>query len=454
VRLSPLAVVLISIVSLTACGGGGRDASPLGTVPFDTSHVPFVPAAAFDEKKLSSKVQHVVIIVQENRTLDNLFQGYPGADTVASGKNSKGKTIKLTSTPLEDQYVLDHSSASMFLACNGKPLGQNCKMNGFDQDYHIGGPANPQYVYVPQSETAPYFALANEFVLADRMFQSHLDESFVSHQYIIAAQAGTTVNLPSDYVWGCDGGGGDVVPTLNQDRSIGPSITACFDYNTLGDELDAAKLTWRFYTSTVDGDGGEWSGYQAISHIRYGPDWTNDVITPQSQFFTDLAGGNLANVTWITPTCEESDHVNCGGKLGPQWVSTLVNAIGASKFWKTTTVFVVWDDWGGLYDHVPPPYVDYDGLGFRVPLLMISPYAKQDSVTHVQYETGSILRFVEDQYGLKQLSASDTRANDPAADPAAFDFTQKPRKYSKVQTMYTPQFFMSRPYDGRPPDDD
>ena len=82
----------------------------------------------------------------------------------------------------------------------------------------------------------------------------------------------------------------------------------------------------------------------------------------------------------------------------------------------------MWDDWGGLYDHVPPPYEDYDGLGFRVPLIVISPYAKQDYVSHVQYEHGSILRFIEDHYGLGRLAASDTRANDPAVD--CFDFTQ------------------------------
>jgi phospholipase C len=191
-----------------------------------------------------------------------------------------------------------------------------------------------------------------------------------------------------------------------------------------------------------------------VNHIRYGPDWAADVITPQTQFFDDLSNGKLANVTWITPVCGTSDHVNCGGKLGPQWVSTLVNAIGASKFWDTSAVFVMWDDWGGLYDHVPPPYKDYDGLGFRVPLIMISPYAKDGAVTHKEYETGSILRFVEDQYGLGQLAASDKRANDPALDPAAFDFSQKPRAYNAVPTLYSPLFFKSLPYDGRPPDDD
>ncbi len=441
---------LLAFAVLAGCSGTAVQRS----IPVDSSHEPFVPAGVFDKHNAKGKIQHIIFIVQENRTLDNLFQGFPGADTVASGKNSKGQTIQLQPIPLEDQYVLDHSAQSMFLACDGPKPGRQCKMDGFDKIENFNGPPNPNYVYVPHTETGPYFALGEEFVLGDHMFQSHLDESFVSHQYVIAAQAGSAVNLPSSGTWGCDGGPQDQVVTLNPNRTFGASVQACFDYTTLGDELDAAGLTWRFYTSTIDGDGGEWSGYQAVKHIRYGPDWSADVITPQTQFFNDLADGNLANVTWITPTCEESDHVNCGGKLGPHWVSTLVNAIGESPFWKTSAVFVMWDDWGGLYDHVPPPYEDYDGLGFRVPLLMISPYAKEGSVTHVQYETGSLLRFAEDQYGLKQMSASDTRANDPAVDPAAFDFTQKPRKYKKVETMYTPSFFMNRPYDRRPPDDD
>lgn len=442
--------ILLALSVLCGCAAAGDRAA---LTPVQSSHVPFVPPASFDRHAAGGKIQHVVIIVQENRSFDNLFHGFPGADTVKSGKNSKGQTIELQPIPLEDQYVLDHSANGMFAACNGPSPGRHCLMNGFNNVGNYGGPTNPSYVYVPHSETLPYFSLAKEFVLADRMFQSHLDESFVSHQYVIAAQADSAVNLPNG-IWGCDGGSYDTVSTLLKDRTYGQAIPACFDYQTLGDELDNAGLTWRFYTSTIDGDGGEWSGYQAVKHIRYGPDWTNDVITPQTQFFNDLSNGELSNVTWITPTCETSDHVNCGGKLGPQWVSTLVNAIGASSFWNTTAVFVMWDDWGGLYDHVPPPYKDYDGLGFRVPLIMISPYAKAGSVTHVQYETASILRFVEDQYGLGQLAAADKRANDPGNDPTAFDFSQAPRPYNAVPTLYTPQFFMNRPYDGRPPDDD
>jgi phospholipase C len=143
--------------------------------------------------------------------------------------------------------------------------------------------------------------------------------------------------------------------------------------------------------------------------------------------------------------------VNCGGGYGPSWVTSLVNAVGQSKFWKTTAIFVMWDDWGGLYDHVAPEHLDDDGLGFRVPLLIISPYAKKDHVSHVHYETGSILKFAEDVFGLGRLAAADARSNSPAAD--AFDFAQQPRAFVPIQAPKGPQFFLhEQPDDVRPPD--
>ena len=102
--------------------------------------------------------------------------------------------------------------------------------------------------------------------------------------------------------------------------------------------------------------------------------------------------------------------MNCGGGYGPSWVAALVNTVGKSRYWNSTAIFVQWDDWGGLYDHVPPPFEDYDGLGFRVPLLVISPYAKPNYVSHVQYETASVLHFAEDLFGLGRLAAADRRA--------------------------------------------
>ena len=342
----------------------------------------------------------------------------------------------------------------MFEACDGtgKLPGTHCRMNGFNREGEYGGPQNGQYAYVPHGESKPYFDMAHEFVLADRMFASQLDESFVAHQYIIAAQAHSSVNVPGTY-WGCGGRGGDAVSTITHQRTYGSPQRPCFDYETLGDEFDKAGLEWRFYTSKYTQPySGLWSGYQAVRHIFYGRDWKRDVITPQKRFLTDVRAGTLADFTWITPLCADSDHPSCGGGYGPSWVASVVNAVGESKFWKTTVIFVQWDDWGGLYDHVPPPYKGYDGLGFRVPLMVISPYAKENYVSHVQYETASVLRFAEDLFGVGQLSASDARATSPAAD--CLDFSQAPRKFVPFKAPKDEAFFLNQPNDNRIPDDD
>ena len=401
----------------------------------------------------AGKIAHVVYIIQENRSFDNLFQGYPGANTVSRGKDSKGQSVPLTPVSLSDDYVLDHSVEAMFADCDGagSTPGTQCRMDGFDRETHSGGPKDlkePMYVYVPHDESKPYFDMAHEWVLADNTFQSQLDESFVAHQYIIAAQAQSAVNVPLSTRWGCGGGEQETVSTLKADRTLGGGVRPCFDYQTLADELDAAELSWRFYAGAYgdrsSGDGGEYSGYQAVRHIYYGPGWRH-VIAPNWKFITDVRDGKLANFTWITPVCKDSDHVNCGGGYGPSWVAALVNAVGKSKFWDSTAIFVQWDDWGGLYDHVPPPYKDYDGLGFRVPLLVISPYAKHDYVSHVQYETASVLRFAEDLFGLGRLAAADKRAASPAGD--CFEFAQAPRPFVEIKAPKPARFFMNKRFD-------
>jgi phospholipase C len=353
-------------------------------------------------------------------------------------------------------FDIDHSAAAMFADCNGagKLPGTKCRMNGFDRERTSGGPKGikyPVYSYVPHRETKPYFDMAHEWVLADRTFQSQLDESFVAHQYVIAAQAQSSVNIPYG-PWGCEPGPGDFVATINRDRTLGNNELPCFDYQTLGDELDEAGLTWRFYSSWYKGAGDTsaiWSSYQGVKHIYEGPDWAK-VITPQRRFLTDVAAGKLAAFTWITPLCKNSDHTDCGGGDGPSWVTAVVNAVGESKFWDSTVIFVQWDDWGGLYDPAPPPYKDYDGLGFRVPLIVISAYAKQNYVSHVQYETASVLRFAEDLFGLGQLASADRRAVSPAAD--CFDFSQKPRRFEPIKAPKDAAFFLREPLDYRIPD--
>jgi phospholipase C len=395
----------------------------------------------------AGKITHIVYIVQENRSFNDLFNGYPGAYTVKSGKIHTGERVKLMPVPLSDQYVINHDMGAFIAACNGTGTlpGSDCRNDGFDKEGAEGlsGVQYPEYVYVPHSDSLPYFDMAREGALADHMFQSQLDESFVGHQYIIAAQANWSVNLPYG-AWGCYPKGSQVA-TVTVERTYGPDQPACFDYQTLGDELDKAKLSWRFYATKYGGgshDGAVWSSYQAVKHIRFGPDWKK-VITPNWKFITDVRAGKLANFTWITPVCDDSDHVNCPGGFGPSWVSALVNTVGESKFWNSTAIFIQWDDWGGLYDPVPPPIAARDSLGMRVPLLMLSPYVRHGFVCHDQYETASVIKFAEQLWGLGSLSTpADKRALSPADE--CFDFSQSPAKWVRVKAPLPPKFFMKQ----------
>jgi phospholipase C len=409
------------------------------------------------------KIQHVVVIIQENRSLDNLFQGFPGALTQPYGYDSFGKKIKLGQIPLQTSWDVEHSAQGFFAACNGtgRLPGTDCRMNGFDkEDVQCGRrrfPScpikHPQYAFVPPAETKLYFEMGEQYVLGDEMFASNFDQSsFVAHQYLIAAQSGSAVNFPSSNKWGCEGGPEDIIPTVTQAREIDyrDSERVCFNYETLGDQLDAAKISWRYYTAhTPYGNGAFWSAYSAVKHIYDGPDWKTNIISPQTEFFNDVTN-NLPAVSWITPTCQNSDHASCKGNTGPEWVASLVDAIGQSQYWSSTAIFVTWDDPGGWYDHVPPKMLDYDGLGFRVPLLVISPYAKKGYVSHVHYELASILRFIEDRDGLPTLSASDKRAISPAGD--CFDFNQPPRKFITIQAKRGESYFRHQPLDLRPVD--
>jgi phospholipase C len=440
-------VTLAAAIALSGCALASSPA-----VPYMRSSV----AMRALEDTGAGKIKHVVFIIQENRSVDNLFHNYPGADTVHSGQNSYGQTVKLKPYSLAGPpYSIDHSAQAMFAACNGtgKLPGTHCRMNGFNNEQSFPGLGQTdQYVYAPHKDTKPYFDMAHEWVLADETFQSQLDESFVAHQYAIAAQAARSVNLPQGK-WGCGGGKYNKIATIVKGRDPnGPGIPPCFDYQTLADELDKAGLTWRFYAGSYGsgGDGAYWSSFEAVKHIRYGKDWKRNVISPNWRFITDVRGGKLANFTWITPVCDDSDHVNCAGGYGPSWVAALVNTVGKSKFWDSTAVFVIWDDWGGLYDHVPPPFVGLDGLGFRVPLLVMSPYAKHGHVSHIQYETASVLRFAEDLFGLHQLAAADRRAASPAAD--CFDFDRAPRAFVKIDAPKPPRFFMRQSTEYQAPD--
>ena len=425
---------------LAGCAGGAGLAPrpPLANAPLAASNLPASALrAAVHSQAGSGKIKHIVFIVQENRSFNTLFNKFPGALTQDYGYDTKGNKITLHSQNLAVPWDIDHSANGFFAAYD------NGKMDGWNNEFACcsGVPQNFAYAYVARSQIKPYWDLASQYVLADHMFQSNIDGSFTAHQYVIAAYASHAVNYPYNY-WGCPGGNGDMVQTLNPDRSYGPNIVACFDNQTIADEMDSAHLSWRFYTSSIYGDGNLWNAYQAISHIYNGPDWSKYVINPQSQFLSDVGAGTLADITWVTPTFEASDHDGVGTDTGPQWVASLVNAVGKSKFWKSTAIVVIWDDWGGWFDPVPPVYEDYDGLGFRIPMIIVSPYAKKGVVATKQYETASVLRFMEDTFGLGQLAPADTRAADPAGE--AFNFNQPPRKFKLIAGAKPPSFWIQQ----------
>ena len=202
-----------------------------------------------------------------------------------------------------------------------------------------------------------------------------------------------------------------------------------------------------------------WEPYEAIKYVRDGPDWNRNIIVPQTTILTDPSDGNLASVSWVSPSVEDSDHPASKSDAGPSWVASIVNAVGESSYWDSSAIVVLWDDWGGWYDNAPPPQLDYRGLGIRVPCLIISPYARKGPsgagyVSHTQYEYGSILKFIEEAFDLPYLGATRDGYSDERSTSIddAFDFTQKPRPFTPFGTKYSRSRFLHEPPSNKPVD--
>ena len=397
------------------------------------------PAGDPTRAAATTPIRHVVVIMQENRTVDNLFNGFPGADTVSSGL-SNGQTIPLKPVGLAAGRDLDHSHGTWWKNWN---QGQ---MDGFASS----APNDFAYSYVPQSDVMPYWTLASTYTFGDRMFQSNTGPSFAAHQYMIAGQAGNASGNPNGTVWGCDADMNTRVTMIGPNGTELPGEHPCFDYATMADLLDAKGISWRYYAPGADDGFFTLSAFQAIRHIRFGADWTANVISPESRVLTDIRNGQLAQVTWIVPTAARSDHPGSGSNEGPDWVASIANAIGASKYWNSTAIFITWDDWGGWYDHVPPPQVDAMGLGFRVPVIVISPYARRGYVSHVTHEFSGFLAYMEKVFHLPSLGARDAQADDFSD---CFDYMQRPAAYQPVPTTRSADFLIQEKVSG-PPDND
>ncbi|MFY9673575.1 MAG: alkaline phosphatase family protein [Terriglobales bacterium] len=463
--------------SITASGGGAESAS--GNLQTQIGAI------------LAGKIQHVVILVQDGRTPDNLFQDATligrGADIQNYGYTSGGEKVMLASTPLATTYSLANGHSTFLGSCNW--VGTSCEMNGADyvQCSGTGCPAdNAAYQFVQDASIQPYYTMAETYAFGDRMFQSNEGSSFPSHQYLISgasavcvpgAQCPILANLASSTstyfvsddpslnarsdgsFWsGCLAPPSSILnlidtsqafPNSSYSELIGPE---CFEHPTLTDVLDANGLSWKYYAADA---GSPATAPNAIAHMCQptgdpnsnscgGPDWTGAnpkvvIEGTSAQIVNDIQGGNLDAVTWVIPSDDNSDQPGTGDG-GPAWVTSIVNAIGESSFWSNTAIIVTWGNWGGWYDHVAPlvrttaPYANSNTYGLRVPLIFISPYAKAQYVSHQYNDFGSILRFVEEMYSLAQVDAkvgyADTYALGDLSD--FYDLTQAPLAFTPI----------------------
>jgi phospholipase C len=397
--------------------------------------------------------------MQENRSFDNLFARFPGANAPIMGRMHTGRRVRLQPVGL-DTTDIDHSYGASIQDFDGG------KMDGFDQNWTGSSKAAGKfaYSYVKRSEVEPYWDMASQYTLADRMFPTEHGPSWTAHLDIIAGTTNVShnealVDFPNNSPWDCYAPAGTHSPRIDAHGNYlyngGPF--PCFtQFHTMADTLDAAGVSWRYYAPAIYGDfGGIWSPFGAIKNVRYGYDWGN-VINPPAQFLKDVAYGNLASVTWVTPEWNYSDHAGGGAIYGPSWVAAVVNAIGQSQFWNSTAIVVLWDDWGGWYDNVPPPQLDFRGLGIRVPCLIISPYAKKHYVSHTQYEFGSVLRFVEQVFHLPTLGSASAGYTDARATSIidSFDFAQGATPFKAIKAPTPPSYFLKTPESGKVPDDD
>jgi len=437
------------------------------------------------------RIQHVVVIFQENRTPDNLFHDPTlianGADIASSGLDSSGDTITLQPTPLGIDYDLSHANSAFVAMYDGGKMdgANNVTITCFSQTPPCP-PPNPQYYYVDNSsatnyEIQPYFDMAEQYTFGDRMFQTNEGPSFPAHQFIISGTSAPTATsnlfVSENPVGGagCAAAPGSTVTLIDPfgNEASNAPIYPCFEHATLMDELDAAGLSWRYYAPSA---GSIWTAPNAIQHLC-GPnapppnatscessDWLNNVIIYTTQnpapILTDISNNQLAAVSWVIPAVQNSDHAGETDRTGgPSWVASIVNAVGNSAYWSNTAIIVTWDDWGGWFDHVAPSQVINNGTnwgsgylyGFRVPLIVISPYAKAAYISHVTHDFGSILNFIEQNFRLSSLGYADAHA-DALSD--CFNWGQTPLTFTTISADHDAAYFLNDKTPPVGPDDD
>lgn len=335
-------------------------------------------------------ISKIVVVLQENHTFDNYFGTYPGAD------GTLGKSLRLpavagappTLAPAHSPTLtpgdLNHNWASAHADYD------SARMDGFV--YSEGNASTLSYF--DRSDLPRYWAAADNYVLCDRYFTSVMSESAPNHLYLVAASSGG----------------------LRDDR-----VPSSLPFPPIFAQLDAQHVSWKVYGFT--------SWYQSFAYVQQTPA-SRARFLPGPQFTADVANGALADVSWIIGAPGGDEHPPADVQAGQNAVADgVINLLGGGPYWPSVALFITWDDFGGFYDHVPPPQVDGYGYGFRVPCLVISPYARKGFVDHSVYDHTSILKFIETRHGLAPLSTRDQQANPLSG---AFDFASPPRPFVRV----------------------
>jgi phospholipase C len=392
------------------------------------------------------KIEHVIFIIKENRAFNQYFGAYPGAEGTTEGKLFDGTTVKLRPAPDVQPHDITHGFNSALFSINGG------KMNGFNR---IGSGEDLSGYTIHSRETMPnYWAYADRFVLADHFFTSMFGPTFPEHLYTVAAQAygivdnktnvdteGSYCGDPQEYTKRFRDGltkaqiaeimrledeiTHDYPDNLYRIARYWEDIRTCIDIPVLPDFLERRGISWKYYALP-----DKWmNALQAIRHIYNGPMW--EKVQPPDNFARDAANGELPAVSWLIPPEGLNEHPGAGQSVcaGENWTVRQINAVMESDAWASSVIVLVWDDFGGFYDNVPPPHYDIMGLGPRTPALIISPYTRQGEnpegghVDKTVYEFSSVLRFIEILHGIKPMTNRDRNA-DPLT--GALDFSQPP----------------------------
>lgn len=350
-------------------------------------------------------IDHLVVLMQENHTFDNYFGTFPGVDGIPADACQPRSTDSVPGDCVEPYHIShprtldpDHGKATALRAFN------DGAMDGFvAAQYERNIDGDVVMGYWDGRDLPLYWNLATDYVVADRFFSSAWGASQTNHLYWVAAQAA---------------GGHGGIPDEG------------FNVPTIFDRLEEAGVSWKMYIQNYDPNVTFRSNESHSPQVVWAPllAFPRFIDTPSlfahivdlDEYFVDLENGTLPSVSYIVPS-GSSEHPPGNVTTGQNFGASLVTALMRGEEWYSSLFVLTYDDWGGYYDHVPPPQVDADGYGFRVPAIFISPYARARTVDHTVYDYTSILRFIEDNWNVNPLTARDAAANSIAT---ALDMNQ------------------------------